>query len=420
MRSEKLFNESSKFFPGGVNSPVRFYKPYPVFISGGKGSRIMDVDGTSYIDFCLAYGPLILGHSHHAVRRAIMEQLEKGWLFGAPTELEVKLGEILSRLTGMDMMRFTNSGTEATMHAIRLGRAYTGKKKIVKMRSGYHGAHDYVLVSPGSGAAGIPSSPGIPDETSKNTLIAEFNDFDSVDKIFKENKGEIALLITEPVLGNIGVIEPLDGYIKFLREITEKYDSLLIMDEVITGFRIKYGTASQFYNVRPDLIVMGKIIGGGLPFALFGGEREIMEKISPSGNVYQAGTFSGNPLSVSAGTATIMELEKMNYDIFKDYLHILNKYVDDARDDFNEKITLNGIGGMFQIFFNNEVKNVDEALKSDSERYFSLFNYLLEKGFYLPPSQFESLFFSFVHERDEIESLGRTVYEFIGTHKDRK
>ncbi len=419
MNSEELFKKSLTLFPGGVNSPVRYYPPYPIFISHGKGSKVFSVDGDSYTDYCLAYGPLILGHSPEDVKNELLKQIQNGWIFGAPTELEVKYGEMISRYTGIEMMRFTSSGTEATMHAIRLGRAYTGRKKIIKMRGGFHGSHDYVLVSSGSGAITIPSSPGIPEETSKHTLLADYNDFSSLEKIFNENGNEIALLIAEPVLGNIGVILPDEGYLKFLREITEKYGSLLIMDEVITGFRIHFGTASQYYNIDPDLIIMGKIIGGGLPFALFGGKEEIMRLISPLGKVYQAGTYSGNPLSVSAGLATLYSLKKKDYGIFINYLEILKKYVNDAKNDFDSRITLNGIGGMFQIFFNENVRNNDDAIKSDSSKYFKFFQHMLLNSIYLPPSQFESLFLSFEHKKHEIVEFGEALYEFLEKNKDR-
>ena len=419
MDSKKLFNRSRKIFPAGVNSPVRYYPPYPIFISHGKGSKIYSVDGKSYVDYCLAYGPLILGHSPREIKEKLNEQLEKGWIYGAPTELEVKYGEMISKYTGIEMMRFTSSGTEATMHAIRLGRAYTGRKKIVKMKGGFHGSHDYVLVSSGSGAVGIPSSPGIPDETSKFTMLTEYNDFQSIEKIFRENGNEIALIITEPVLGNIGVIPPENEYLKFLREITEKYDSLLIMDEVITGFRLHFGTASQYDKVKPDLIILGKIIGGGLPFALFGGRKDIMEMISPLGKVYQAGTYSGNPLSVTAGIATLNSLKTKDYNLFYEYLKIIEKYVNDAKEDFNSKVVLNGLGGMFQIFFNDIVRNNEEAMKSDSKTYFELFKHFLKKSIYVPPSQFESLFFSFKHKKNEINKLGMTIYEFLRENKNR-
>lgn len=419
MKSENLFKKSSKYFPGGVNSPVRFYNPYPFFIRSGKGKKIFSVDGSSFVDYCLAYGPLILGHAPWEVKKSISEQLERGWIFGAPTEMELKYAEILSESTDMEMMRFANSGTEATMHAIRLGRSFTGRKKIVKMMGGYHGAHDYVLVSPGSGAIGIPSSPGIPEESARNTLLAEFNNFESVEKIFRENGNDIALLIVEPVMGNIGVIPPSDGYIKFLREITDSYDSLLVMDEVITGFRLRFGTASQLYGVKPDLLILGKIVGGGLPFAVFGGRRDIMEKLAPSGNVYQAGTFSGNPLSVVAGIATVKTLMKKDYGIFNRYLRSLEKYLKDSSEDFSENITLNRAGGMFQIFFSSSVSNASDAMRSDSSKFFSLFNYLLAKGIYIPPSQFESLFISFKHTSSDLEDLGRSVYDFVWENKNR-
>ncbi|MDP8011557.1 MAG: glutamate-1-semialdehyde 2,1-aminomutase [Thermoplasmata archaeon] len=413
MKSKKLFNVSRKLFPGGVNSPVRFYDPYPLFIKKGKGSKIFDVDGNKFIDFCLAYGPLILGHSDASVKNAVKKQLENGWLFGAPTEEEILLAKIINEsIPYMEMMRFVSSGTEATMHAIRLARAYTNRKKIVKVFGGFHGSHDSVLVSPGSGAIGIPSSPGIPDEISANTLVVDYNNTEEIKKVFENNKDEIAAIIIEPVLGNVGVIPPLDGYLKMIREITTDNNSLLIFDEVITGFRFHYGSAGQYFDVEPDLTILGKIVGGGFPLAVFGGKEDIMKNISPSGNVYQAGTFSGNPISMVAGIATLKKLKNKDYKNLENRVSIINKYVEDAKNDKKIDLQLNSMVSMFQIFFNkNEIKNYNDALKSNTANFKKFFNKLLDRGFYIPPSQFESLFISFSHTKKEVEDFGRIIYE---------
>jgi len=415
MRSEKYFKISREIFPGGVNSPVRFFDPYPIFMKKGKGSRIFDVDGNSYIDFCLAYGPLILGHADANVRYAVKKQLEDGWIFGTPTEQEIILGKLMKNaIPYMEMMRFVSSGTEATMHAIRLARAYTNRKKIIKVFGGFHGSHDSVLVSPGSGAIGIPSSPGIPEEISSNTLVVNYNDKNEMEKVLKENKNEIASIIVEPVLGNVGVILPEDNYLKFLREKATENDSLLVFDEVITGFRFHYGSAGQYYNVEPDLSIFGKIVGGGFPMAIFGGKKEIMERIAPSGKVYQAGTFSGNPISMAAGIATLNKLKKMDYDILNEKIRIIEKYVNDAKIDKKAYLQFNALISMFQIFFNpNEIKNYQDALRSNTEKFHKFFAKMIKNGYYLPPSQFESLFISFKHTKEDINGFGMTLYESV-------
>jgi len=415
MRSEKYFKISREIFPGGVNSPVRFFDPYPIFMKKGKGSRIFDVDGNSYIDFCLAYGPLILGHADANVRYAVKKQLEDGWIFGTPTEQEIILGKLMKNaIPYMEMMRFVSSGTEATMHAIRLARAYTNRKKIIKVFGGFHGSHDSVLVSPGSGAIGIPSSPGIPEEISSNTLVVNYNDKNEMEKVLKENKNEIASIIVEPVLGNVGVILPEDNYLKFLREKATENDSLLVFDEVITGFRFHYGSAGQYYNVEPDLSIFGKIVGGGFPMAIFGGKKEIMERIAPSGKVYQAGTFSGNPISMAAGIATLNKLKKMDYDILNEKIRIIEKYVNDAKIDKKAYLQFNALISMFQIFFNpNEIKNYKDALRSNTEKFHKFFAKMIKNGYYLPPSQFESLFISFKHTKEDINGFGMSLYESV-------
>jgi len=414
MKSEKLFRESLNIFPGGVNSPVRYYKPYPIFIKKGKGSRIYDVDDKSYIDYCLAYGPLILGHSDKDIKKEIKKQLENGWIYGAPTELEIIYGNMLKGATGMEMMRFTSSGTEATMHAIRLARAYTKRNKILKLYGGFHGSHDSVLISPGSGAIGIPSSPGIPKEVAENTLVANYNDIKGIKEVFSKEGKNIAAVIVEPVLGNVGVIIPEKNFLNELKNITEKYKSLLIFDEVITGFRFHYGTASKYFDISPDITILGKIVGGGLPLAVFGGKEEIMKNIAPSGKVYQAGTYSGNPLSIAAGIATLKKLKNLDYKELEKKLNILIKYIGDASHDKKIKISFNGIVSMFQIFFTtNKVKDYPSALTSDANKYYQFFQKLLKKGIYIPPSQYETLFLSFSHTNKEIEYTGQVIYETL-------
>ncbi|MGC9122601.1 MAG: glutamate-1-semialdehyde 2,1-aminomutase [Thermoplasmata archaeon] len=413
MKSEKFFEEAKKIFPGGVNSPVRYYDPYPIFIKSGKGSKIYDVDNREYVDFCLAYGPLILGHLNDQVKKAVQRKMENGWLFGAPTEEEILLGKLINEAVPyIEMMRFVNSGTEGTMHTIRLVRAFTNKKRIVKIIGGYHGAHDSVLVSPGSGAIGKPSSAGIPEEVTSNTFVVEYNDIETLENIFRNYKNEIAGLIIEPVLGNAGVILPDKEYLKNVREITSENDALLIFDEVITGFRFHYGTAGQYFSVIPDLTILGKIVGGGFPLAIFGGRKDIMEKISPQGNVYQAGTFSGNPISVTAGITTLKILKNKDYHELGNKVKIIEKFVNDLKEDKRREIQFNSMVSMFQIFFNkNPVKRYSDAINSDSVKYKEFFNKMLKKGFYLPPSQFESLFLSFAHTKKEIYNFGKIIYD---------
>lgn len=415
MRSEKYFKMAREIFPGGVNSPVRYYDPYPLFIKKGKGSRIFDVDGNSYIDFCLAYGPLILGHLNSRVKNAVKKQVEKGWIFGAPTEEELRLGKMIREAVPyMEMMRFVSSGTEATMHAIRLARAYTNRKKIVKVFGGFHGSHDSVLVSPGSGAIGTPSSPGIPEEISSNTLVVNYNDENEMDDVFRKNKNEIASIIVEPVLGNVGVILPKEGYLKFLREKSTENGSLLIFDEVITGFRFHYGSAGQYYNVEPDLSIFGKIVGGGFPLAVFGGRSDIMRNIAPSGKVYQAGTFSGNPVSMAAGIAALNELKKKDYNELDEKIKIIGKFVKDVKVDKNFDLQFNALVSMFQIFFTpTRIENYADALKSNRDGFMKFFRNMLKNGYYFPPSQFESLFLSFSHSKEDVEGFGRHLYEFF-------
>ncbi|MDH7507782.1 MAG: glutamate-1-semialdehyde 2,1-aminomutase [Methanomassiliicoccales archaeon] len=412
-RSKELYDRAKRLMPGGVSSPVRAFAPYPIYISRGKGSRVWDVDGNEYIDYCMAFGPLILGHAHPSVVKAVQEQAENGTLYGAPIEKEIELAEMISRYyPSIQMVRFVSSGTEATMHVLRLARGYTGRDKVIKVEGAFHGAHDAVLVKAGSGATthSVPNSLGIPAEVTKNTLLAPFNDIPAVEKIVKENKNEIAALIIEPVIGNAGPILPDEDYLASLRELTSDEGILLIFDEVITGFRLAMGGAQEYFGVKPDLTTLGKIAGGGMPLGIFGGPEEIMSMISPTGKVYQAGTFSGNPMSLAAGIATIKELARIGHWELNRRGEALRKGIEGVVNDLRLDFTVAGIGSMFQLFMTKgPIRNYEDAKKSDTALFNRLFRGLLEKGIYLPPSQFETNFLSTAHSDDDIE---RTVNAF--------
>ncbi|AAT42833.1 glutamate-1-semialdehyde 2,1-aminomutase [Picrophilus oshimae] len=417
MKGDDLFSEALKLFPSGVNSPVRFYRPVPVMFERGRGSRIYDVNGKEYIDYSLGFGPMILGHADPDVASAIKRQADNGILFGSITENEVRLGNIIkNHVKSIEKMRFTNSGTEATMHAIRLARGYTKRKYILKMEGGFHGAHDYALIKSGSGTMtfGVPSSNGVPEEITKTVLVGKYNDENSIESLFNEYGNDIAAVITEPILGNIGVINPEPGFLEFLREITNKYNSLLIFDEVITGFRFAFSGYQDIINIKPDITTMGKIIGGGAPIGLFGSSSEIMDLISPSGNVYESGTFSGNPLSMAAGIAAMEKLQGMDYSRINNYTADLVKSLYDIFNDKNIDVNINHYGSMFQIFFNkNEVKTYDDAIKSDKDRFFKFFKKMLDHNVYLPPSQFETNFVSFAHGRDDLNKTIEAAKEAV-------
>jgi len=410
-RSEELFERAKKVLPSGVNSPVRAFKPYPFFVKGAKGSRLYSVDGDSYIDYCMAYGPLILGHSFESVLDAAREQLEKGTLYGAPTENEVNFAELISKLFPcMEMLRLVNSGTEATMHAIRLARGFTGKKKIIKFEGCYHGAHDYVLVKAGSGATsfGAPDSLGIPEETTQNTIVLPYNNYPALEEVIKRESHDIAAVIVEPVIGNAGVILPNDNYLNQLRRLTDDYDILLIFDEVITGFRLALGGAQERYRIKPDMTTLGKILGGGFPIAAFGGRKEIMQHLSPLGKVYQAGTFSGNPLSVSTGYAVLQTLHKNQDEIYPKLernCEELKKVLVDLTSTYHIDAQVNSIASMFQIFFaSNPITDYVTAKSSDTKKFSIYFRELLKQGVFIPPSQFETCFLSTAHSKDDLES----------------
>ncbi len=411
MKSEEFYSISKNLFPMGVNSPVRYYAPYPIFIRSGHGSKIYDVDGKEYIDYCLAYGPMILGHNNERVRDAVKNALEDSWLFGAPTENEIKLGSIIKEaIPNIELLRFTNSGVEATMHAVRVARAFTKRKKIVMINGGYHGSYDSFLVNDKN-----EPQPGILEETAKNTLLVQFNDLESLEKTMRENRNEIAAMIIEPVMGNVGLIPPKDGYIKGVREITEKYDSLLIVDEVITGFRNSFGSAQKEFGIEGDLVTLGKIIGGGFPIGAFGGREDIMNLIRPKGNVFHAGTFAGNPISMVAGYETLRILKEMDYGKILNYTE---KIAEKLRE-MDENITVNIYGSMFQVFFKKGgVENYSQALLSNREKYLRMFRFLMNKGIYIPPSQFETNFVSFSHSKIDMEKTLYAFEEFFKSERD--
>lgn len=415
MNSQELFEESKKIIPGGVSSPVRAFKPYPFFVAKGEGSHIYDVDGNSYVDHCLAYGPLILGHADKTVVSDLTNQLTMGTAYGAPTENEIKLSrEVINRIPSAEMVRFTNSGTEATMSAIRVARGFTKRDKIVKFEGAYHGAHDYCLVKGGSGAACLPDSLGIPLDTTKNTLTVPFNDEEALTELIEKEGENIACIIMEVVMGNIGCVEPKGGYLEFLRKITEENGIVLIFDEVITGFRLATGGAQEYYGVTPDMTTLGKIVGGGLPMGAFCGKKEIMELVAPNGPVYQAGTFSGNPISVQAGLSTLKQLNKDFYTSLNKKGEFLRSNIHDIVDELSLDISPVGLGSMFQIYFNpNEVTNYAEAQESDSERFLVYFRQLLKEGVFIPPSQFECNFISSAHEMEDLEKTANAIRESL-------
>lgn len=420
MKSEELFRRASNVLPGGVSSPVRRFDPHPFFAAGGSGCLLESVDGESYIDYCLAYGPLILGHAHPRVVEAVNEQIKRGTTYGVPTEGEIELAEaIIERVPCAEMVRFTNSGTEATMAAVRLARAFTGRDRIVKFEGSYHGAHDYVLVRPGSGAATAPDSPGIPVDTVRNTLTVPFNHEEAMTELIEGAGEDIACILVEPVMGNIGCIEPENGYLQFLRDITRENDIILIFDEVITGFRLAPGGAQEYYRVEPDLVTLGKIVGGGFPMGALAGRREIMENISPAGNVYQAGTFNGNPVSVTAGLETLRLLDEGMYSDLERKGSTLRAGLRDLLSDLDLEYQVTGPASMFQLYFTGEeVRNYGDAKKSDTGLFMEYFRGLLERGVFIPPSQFECCFISAAHESEHIEATLEAAEEVLSGLKN--
>ncbi|PYS44051.1 MAG: glutamate-1-semialdehyde-2,1-aminomutase [Acidobacteria bacterium] len=410
-RSEGLFNRAQKVIPGGVNSPVRAFRAVggkPVFIQRGNGARIWDVDGKEYIDFVGSWGPLIFGHRPPEVMEALNRVLAIGTSFGAPTEPEVELAELITKLLpSVEKVRLVSSGTEATMTAIRLARGYTARERIIKFDGCYHGHGDSLLVRAGSGVAtlGLPDSPGVPSSLAELTTVLPFNDKNAVKSEFDRRGNEIACVIVEPVAGNMGCIEPHFGYLELLRDLTKRSGSILIFDEVMTGFRVALGGAQQRYDIRPDLTTMGKIIGGGLPVGAYGGRADIMDRVAPAGDVYQAGTLSGNPLAVSAGLATLKRLERERpYDRLEAVGARLERGLIAGAAKAGVPVRLNRVGSMFTLFFTNrEVSDFQSAKASDPERFNRFFHAMLDQGIYLPPSQFEAAFISTAHTESDID-----------------
>lgn len=416
-KSDILFEKSKRMMPGGVNSPVRaFYavKRNPLFIDHAKGSIIFDVDGKEYIDYVCSWGPGILGHADDRVIEAVKEACEKGLTFGAPTEKEYILAELVQKMMpSMEMLRLVNSGTEAVMSAIRAARGFTGKDKIVKFRGCYHGHSDGLLVKAGSGALtqSVPDSLGIPADYTRNTLVAEYNDTISVENLFSEYGEEIAAIIVEPVAANMGVVLPEKHFLENLRRIADRYQSLLIFDEVITGFRLSLGGAQEYFGVKPDLTTLGKIIGGGMPMAAYGGRRDIMEVVAPLGGVYQAGTLSGNPIATTAGIETLKILtEENDRGLYDRLAESTGQLAGTVRDAFGDRVWVNQIGSLMSVFFTDKpVVDYESAIGSDTEQYADYFNYMLGQGIYLAPSQFEAMFVSNAHTKADLEKTCQAV-----------
>ena len=411
-KSEALFAEAQKYIPGGVNSPVRSFKAVggtPPFIARGKGSRVWDVDGNEYIDYLGSWGPLVLGHAHPTIIEVLKKTAEGGTSFGAPVEQEVELAKMICEgLPSVESVRLVSSGTEACMSAIRLARAFTSRDKIIKFAGCYHGHADGLLVKAGSGALthGIPTSAGVPESYASETLVADYNDIESVERFFEANPGGIAAIIIEPVAGNMGVVLPREGFLAALRKITQDNDALLIFDEVITGFRVGPNGAQGLYGIAPDITTMGKIIGGGLPVGAYGGRKDVMGMVAPLGAMYQAGTLSGNPLAVSAGIATLTELQKPG--AFERLDSLAQRLTDGLTKAFQAveiPSTINRVGSMFTGFFNpGPVEGLANAEGSDTEMYGRYFHAMQEQGVYIAPSQFEAGFVSIAHTEADINA----------------
>ncbi|MCL1630525.1 glutamate-1-semialdehyde 2,1-aminomutase [Sporolactobacillus sp. CPB3-1] len=419
-KSIAAYEEAKPLMPGGVNSPVRSFPSVdisPIFMDHGKGSKVYDIDGNEYIDYVLSWGPLILGHADEQVINFIKETVEKGTGFGSPTLLETKLAKlVIDRVPSVEKVRFVNSGTEATMSAIRLARGYTGRDKIVKFDGSYHGSADSLLIKAGSGVAtlGLPDSPGVPAQLAKDTLTVPYNDTERVAEVFKQYGHDIACVIVEPVAGNMGVVPPVNGFLKSLRKITNEYGSLLIFDEVMTGFRVAYHCAQGYYGVMPDLTTLGKVIGGGMPVGAYGGREDIMSQIAPEGPVYQAGTLSGNPIAMAAGYMTLSQLTPDDYKVFRKKADLLAEGYKAAADQYEIPLTVNQAGAMMGFFFTDQpVINYQRSKSSNLSHFRSYFTTMIEQGISLPPSQFEGVFLSTRHSMEDIEkTIQAAAYAF--------
>ncbi|WP_085509022.1 glutamate-1-semialdehyde 2,1-aminomutase [Thalassobacillus devorans] len=409
-RSIEAYKEAEQLMPGGVNSPVRAFKSVdmdPVFMERGKGSKIYDIDGNEYIDYVLSWGPLILGHADDRVVEQLKSITELGTSFGAPTQIENKLAQlVIDRVPSIEMVRMVNSGTEATMSALRVARGYTGRNKILKFEGNYHGHGDSLLIKAGSGVAtlGLPDSPGVPEGIAKNTITVPYNDLESVRYAFEQFGDDLAAVIVEPVAGNMGVVPPQNSFLQELRQITEDNGTVLIFDEVMTGFRVGYNCAQGHFGVTPDMTCLGKVIGGGLPVGAYGGKKEIMERVAPTGDIYQAGTLSGNPLAMTAGYETLKAMDQAAYEAINEKVDRLIQGFTDAASEHDIPFTVNRAGSMVGFFFNNEeVYNFETASSSDLDFFAKYYRGMIEEGIFLPPSQFEGLFLSTAHSDEDIE-----------------
>lgn len=414
--SKEAFKEAVTLMPGGVNSPVRAFKSVnmdPIFMESGQGAIVKDIDGNEYIDYVLSWGPLILGHSEPKVVEAIKRVAETGTSFGAPTLVENELAKLVQkRLPSIEMIRMVSSGTEATMSALRLARGYTGRNLILKFEGCYHGHGDSLLIKAGSGVAtfGLPDSPGVPESVARNTITVPYNDLESVKVAIEHYGDDLAAIIVEPVAGNMGVVPPVEGFLEGLRQLTKENGSLLIFDEVMTGFRVGYNCAQGHYHIEPDITCLGKVIGGGLPVGAYGASKEIMENIAPAGTIYQAGTLSGNPLAMTAGIATLEQLTPESYEYFTKLGDQLEAGFREAAEKYHIPHTVNRAGSMIGFFFtNNEVKNYDDAKTADLQLFADYYRLMAEEGIFLPASQFEGMFLSAAHTE---EHIAKTVQAF--------
>jgi glutamate-1-semialdehyde 2,1-aminomutase len=427
MTSQDLFERAQLYIPGGVNSPVRAFKSVggtPVFFREAKGSIMVDVEGKEYIDYIGSWGPMILGHSHQPVLDALKNAADKSTSFGAPTELETDIAELIcNMMPAVDKVRMVNSGTEACMSAIRVARAYTNREKFIKFEGCYHGHSDAFLIKAGSGAItlGIPNSPGVTTGTAKDTLLARYNDLAQVEEVLNNNKGEVAAIIIEPVAGNMGCVPPKEGFLEGLRKLCDQHGAVLIFDEVMTGFRLSAGGAHKRYNILPDMVCMGKIIGGGLPVGAFGGKEEIMNMVAPLGPVYQAGTLSGNPLAMSCGYTLLKELNDnpIIFEELEEKTIYLEKGMRQVFDKYNLKVCINRLGSMISFHFNvDEVINFDDACNADADYFKRVFHGMLKRGIYLAPSAFETLFIARTHSKElldrTIQALEESIQEIEG------
>ena len=421
--SHELFEQAQRHIPGGVNSPVRAFKGVggdPVFVDHAEGAYLYDVEGRRYIDYVGSWGPMIAGHAHPKVIEAVIEAAPRGLSYGAPTEIETRMADrICEILPSMEMVRMVSSGTEATMSAIRLARGHTGRDKIVKFEGCYHGHGDSLLVKAGSGALtlGVPSSPGVPASLAEHTLTLTYNDSDEVRRVFDELGDQIACIIVEPVAGNMNCIPPAEGFLETLREVCDAHGSVLIFDEVMTGFRVALGGAQSVYGITPDLTTLGKVIGGGMPVGAFGGKREIMEQLAPLGPVYQAGTLSGNPIAMSAGLATLEIVSEPGfYEALTEKTARLLQGIREAAEAAGVALTTNQVGGMFGIFFTDEerVENFAQVTQCDLERFRAFFHGMLDEGVYLAPSAFEAGFVSSAHSDADIEATVAAARKVLG------